>query len=714
MSLCATYRALAAGALLALSLTGPPPPPPPTPPPPAPPPPRVEIEAQSRLTPRGSGEALPGDTRLAASRIIYDGDTGALTIEGPITVTEGDGSAVIFADAAELSGDLRDGLLRSARLVLERQLQLAATQIARTGGRYTQLDQVVASSCEVCAANPTPLWQIRARRIVHDAEEQQLYFDDARFEVYGVPVLYFPRLRLPDPALERATGFLTPRFTQTDELGFGVKLPYFVALGPSRDVTVTPYLSANSVTLEGRYRQAFRSGRLQFDGALSQDTIREGETRGYLFTRGAFALGRGYTLRFNTEFASDADYLDDYGYSDKSRLENRLSIFRAERDLFVQAEARSFYVPGEDIGEERRPSRIADAVYQRRFTPPGLGGAGRLRFQAHGFERPSDEEVLGRDVGRLEAELGWRRSAVLAGGLVFGAEAQLLAQYDRYTDDPTADEAEARLIPTAAVDLRWPWAKHGAQASHIVEPVAQIVWTGDAALTDRPNEESRQVTLDAGNLFALSRFPAGDRVEAGLRANLGIGYTRHDPAGWSLGLTAGRVIRADDPGQFDGIATLEGARSDWLLAAQLDTAGGLRIDQRALFDDDLDGALYETRFGWQGPRLDLAGTYTWLDPSPAQDRPDRINQWRIDGGLQVNERWRAEADIAYDLDRTRAAETAFGLEYTGNCVSVDVGLRQRFTDPDQTSPSTSIDLQIALAGFGGGAERRPRNSACLR
>ena len=69
--------------------------------------------------------------------------------------------------------------MQSARLVLNRELQLAAAQIQRIGGRYTQMDNTVASSCKVCEGNPTPLWEIRARRVLHDQQERQIYFDNA-------------------------------------------------------------------------------------------------------------------------------------------------------------------------------------------------------------------------------------------------------------------------------------------------------------------------------------------------------------------------------------------------------------------------------------------------------------------------------------------------------------------------------------------------------
>src|SRR5690606_21882712 len=186
----------------------------------------IYLNADTRLVAEGGVEVFYRGARLRASRIVYDRATERVSIEGPITMTEADGGTVVLADAAELAPDLSEGILTGARMVMQQQLQIAATEMLRASGRYTQLTQAVASSCQVCPGNPTPLWEIRARRILHDQEERQLYFDRAQFRVMGVPVMFFPRLRMPDPTVERATGFLIPSVRTTSQLGTGFKLPY--------------------------------------------------------------------------------------------------------------------------------------------------------------------------------------------------------------------------------------------------------------------------------------------------------------------------------------------------------------------------------------------------------------------------------------------------------------------------------------------------------
>ena len=56
-----------------------------------------------------------------------------------------------------------------------------------------------------------------------------------------MPIAYVPRLSIPEPRVERASGFLAPEFLSSQIYGFGVKQPYYKVLGPSADATITPF-----------------------------------------------------------------------------------------------------------------------------------------------------------------------------------------------------------------------------------------------------------------------------------------------------------------------------------------------------------------------------------------------------------------------------------------------------------------------------------------
>ncbi|MDP2739761.1 MAG: LPS assembly protein LptD [Pseudorhodobacter sp.] len=676
---------------------------------------RVTVSGDSTLIADGAVEVLYQGRRLRASRIVYDRTADRLHIEGPIVLSDDSGSFVL-ASQADLSADLTEGVLTSARLVLNQQLQIAATQMLRVGGRYTQLSNTVASSCQVCAANPVPLWEIRAARVVHDQLKQQLYFDRAQLRFAGVPVFYLPRLRMPDPTLKRASGFLMPTLRTTSGLGTGLKLPYFIAMGTSRDLTLTPYLTTrNGRTLEARYRQAFATGSIEINGALSYDDLRPGEGRGYMFASGNFDLPRDFDLSFRLETVSDPAYLLDYGLSQKDRLDSRVEITRTRRNEYISGRLIRFQSIRAGEANATLPSLVGDVTFHRRFSGGPLGGEGGLRFQTHSHYRSSNDPADsngdgladGRDLGRASLRLDWRRNWVLPGGVLGAVLGEVSGDIYDIRQDSVYQGLTTRFTGAAAVELRWPWVAAGqGGASHVIEPVVQLI-TSPSTTASLPNEDSALVEFDEGNLFALNRFAGADAYESGARANLGIGWTRYDPAGWTLGATLGRVLRADDPGQFGLASGLDGRRSNWLAATQLSLARGMQMTNRLLFDDGFDLTKAELRLDVNQKRYGLGSSYVWMVADTSENRPLDTSELYLDGRYGVTANWTGKATARYDLVADRASNMGFGLEFRNECLIFDLSLSRRFTSSTSVEPTTDFGLAVGLLGFGSGKSAGP-------
>ncbi len=677
---------------------------------------RVEVTPDGRLIAQGAVEVFYRGARLRASRVAYDRRGEQVTIEGPLVLTEG-ADTILLADSAELAADLREGILLGARLVLDQQLQIAAASIRRDSGRYTRMSRSVASSCEVCADNPTPIWEIRAREVMHDQLERQIYFSDAQFRILGVPVFYTPYLRMPDPTLDRATGFLFPTFRTTSTLGPGIRVPYFIRLGDSADLTVAPYLSTGrTTTLDLRYRQAFRRGTVEFEGAISRDDLRPGETRGYLFGGGRFALGGGYRLDFGIEAVSDPAYVQDYGLESRDRLVSFVEISRTRRNEFVSVRTRAFHSIRDGEINSQLPNLVTDATLHRRFGATPLGGAGGLKLQVHTHRRSSSLDILGRDMARATAEADWRRNWSFDNGVLAGVMTQVAADYYVIRQDSTYPGGTGRLTPTLAAELRWPLLRTDpGGVAHVIEPMVQIA-RGPRSLRRVPNEDSVLVEFDESNLFALNRFPGTDRREIGLRANVGVSYTRHDPAGWSMGATVGRVYRRTDVNAFTDSTGLDGSRSDWLAAVHLNMAAGLRLSNRTLIDDTGSATRSETQIAWATNRLDLATGYIWLEPDsdPDVNRNFSTSEWAVDASYRLTDNWTGRAAGRFDFNADRATSAALGLSYVNECITVDLSLSRRFTSSTSVRPVTDFGLSVDLAGFGRGDGSRPPRRSCAR
>ena len=677
----------------------------------------LQITGDTRLIADGNVEVFFKGRRLKASRIVFDQATNRLEITGPIVLTEESGDTLLLASQADLSADLSEGILSSARLVLNQQLQLAADKIRRVSGRFTELQTVTASSCKVCAGSPTPLWEIRARRVVHDEVARQIYFDRAQFRLAGVPVLYIPRLRMPDPTLKRTSGFLMPTLRTTSDLGTGLKLPYFLVLGQSADLTLTPYLTTKqSRTVELRYRQVFATGAVELTGSVSRDEIIPGKTRGYLRLKGGFSLPERFKLTFDGQTVTDPAYMLDYGIGNEDRLDSRIEITRTRRNEHISARIISFQSLRDDEMDSAIPSVVADLTFHRRFSLGALGGEGGLRLQTHNqFRRSSspldgpdgDDIPDGRDIGRISARIDWRKSFVLPLGIEGSVLGEMTADAYSISDDAVYAGSKSRTHGSAGVELRWPWVKAEAGGgTQVIEPVVQLLFSSSTA-ESLPNEDSTLVEFDEGNLFALDRFPGSDAVERGPRANVGISWTRFDPDGWSMGVTVGRVFREADLDQFGPGSGLSGVQSDWLAAANFTLSDSLALTGRLVIDDNFDLTKGEARVTLNGAKTSIATSMIWAVADPLENRPEPTREVSFDARRKLNPNWTATFAGRYDFVADQGTVAGLGLEFLNECVRFDVSLSRRFTSSTSVSPTTDFGLSLDLVGFGSGGTGGP-------
>lgn len=672
---------------------------------------RILVDPAGAVTATGNVEVYYRGTRLTAQSVSYDRTGDRLTITGPIRITDADGT-ILIADQAQLDRDLSEGVLISARMVLDQQLQIAADEIARTSDRYTRLDRVVASSCQVCAENPVPLWEIRASRVTHDQTGRQLYFENAQLRFAGVPVFYLPRLRLPDPTLDRATGALIPQFRSSSELGTGIKLPYFIAMGDHRDLTLTPYLSSSTTTLEFRYRQATRGGDILAEGALTEDDI-DG-SRGYLFASARHRLPKGFLLEMQGEFVSDPGYLFTYGYSDKDRLTNEISITRVrDKDLFRAAATEYRTLRATEIPiRDTLPDQVLDLYYTRELPELSFGGRTWLTVDSASLIRPSTVDIDGRDMARIGIGADWSRDWLLTPGII--ATAELGLRVDAYTinEDSTYDAALTRVVPRAAAELRWPFSRTtAAGATEVLEPVLRID-VSDTGGDLVPLEDSRVIEFDEANLFAFSRYPGVDGAEDGVRVAAGATWRHFDPSGWNIDLAFGRVASLDGDLGYGAALGLSGDRSEWLFAGRLGMGENLALTSRSLFNDQTEVTLSETRIDWQAETFGLASSYVFAVPEPAEDRDARLSEWTFEGSYKVSPNWTASADWRYDFTSDRAARTGLGLDYRNECAEVSLSLSRRYASSTSVDPTTEFGFRVSLLGVGGSEADVAARRAC--
>ena len=275
----------------------------------------------------GNVQIYYNGSTIEADKVIYDQRTKRLHAEGNARLTEPDGK-ITYGDLLDLDDSFRDGFIDSLRLETPDETRLAAARAERSGANYTVFQSGVYTACEPCLEDPRkpPLWQVKAVRIIHDEAEKMMYFEDAKIEFFGIPLAWLPYFSAPDPSVKRKTGFLMPIITTSSAYGVGIETPYYLALAPNYDATISPRMTTTQgPMLRGEFRERFDSGDLIIRGAGIDQLDKEkfvrsdgSETpgfrdwRGSIESSGRFNLSTQWSWGWDAVGVSDPTFFQDY------------------------------------------------------------------------------------------------------------------------------------------------------------------------------------------------------------------------------------------------------------------------------------------------------------------------------------------------------------------------------------------------------------------
>ncbi|MCD2470687.1 LPS-assembly protein LptD [Jiella sp. MQZ9-1] len=359
------------------------------------------------VTASGGVQIDYGKYKLVARRLIYNQKTRRLIAVGDVQLQQPDGN-LVYADQIDVTDDFRDGFIEALRLETPDNTRLAAAQATRQNGTVTTFDRGVYTACKPCRDHPErpPLWQIKARKIVWDEKEKVIRYYGARFELFGAPIAYLPYFQSADPTVKRQSGFLAPSFKNSSDLGYGVRVPYFMVIDDSSDVTVAgTYYTKQGFLGEAEYRKAFDNGMFtlntagivqQDQDAFSQDKVYENgnlvsvspdyanKARGMVSTTGRFALSDRWTFGWDVLLQSDENFAATYDISGYSSSVHTSEIYLTGLgdQSFFDLRAQKFDYQSTDTRlSKQQPYVLPSFDYERIEQESPLGG--EIKFDAN-------------------------------------------------------------------------------------------------------------------------------------------------------------------------------------------------------------------------------------------------------------------------------------------------------------------------------------------
>ncbi len=671
------------------------------------------------VTASGNVEIAQGDRVLLADSISYNLQTEVVTASGNITLME-PGGEIIFAEYVELSDNLREGFVRDVRLLLTDRSRLAAASGIRTGGNRSELRKAVFSPCRQCRNEEaeTPLWQLKANRIIHDQEEQVIKYRDATFEVMGVPIAYTPYFEHPDPTVKRKSGFLAPTAGSSDNLGITAQLPYYWAISPDRDFTFEPIItSKQGPVLAGEYRQLLPDGRLKLagSGTIADRESTEGRTkrdqlRGHIDSEGRFDINDTWRWGFNLQRASDDTYLRLYKFSSDRTLTSSAFVegFRG-RNYFAVNNYLYQGLRQEDDNDEA-PIILPQLDFNFVGEPGVVGGKYVLDGNILALHRGE-----GRESRRISLRGGWELPYTSPIGDVYSLKTSL--ETDAYWVEgfepnqqgvvnprgPTKTRFTGRVFPQLALQWRYPWVSEIEGLRQVIEPIGQAVVAPSGSVNpgEIPNEDSQDLEFDDTNLFSLNRFPGIDRIDPGSRFDYGFKWDLVSEQGYRTNAFLGQSYRVSEDVNFQPGSGLEDNFSDFVgrisvnPSDYVDVLFRFRLDKNDLERkrSELDVSLGPPAFNLQVAYLDIVDDADEVEFSGREELKIRLKS-------RLNEFWSAFIAHRRDLLADDSLSTEVGVTYDCDCALIEVVAQRNFFSDREIDPEDSIFVRVILKYLG--------------
>ena len=649
---------------------------------------------------------IQGNLTLKTHKVIYNAALDSIIVIGSIEIYDAIKNEVTYATYGELSADLKDGLLDSARIIQKKKLQITAAKIKREGGRYTIMNKAVSSYCKICKESSTPLWEIRSRKVIADSVKEKIIYEDAVFRLMGIPVLYTPYVSIPSSNVKRASGFLKPTYVFDDKNGLKVFTPYFLTLGNHADVRLTPWINSEGIkTVEARFRQKLHFSDVTLNHASSVD--KNSKYRWFFFLdQNISKMPYDFSANLQLKKVSDATYRSEYGFGTEDRLRNSFSTYRTKKKQHIEANFIHYETLRTTESNSTMPNSIIDAEINQRLIPNHIGGILDIKLDTRSnYRKESDNNSDGssRDVVRMSGLATWQKDWIISNGIVAGIASQVRSSSYRVYQDPSSKSTQD-ITPYGALELKWPVINKKKGSSHLIEPIAQVVITSNNE-NSVPNEDSLLPEFDETNLFGFGRFPGVDTYEEGQRLNLALNYTYDRLGKFKAGFKFGKVLRTKDNQQFSSSTGLDGKSSDWLTSSQLNVGDNFGLINRALLQDDLSILRNEMHLDWSYKSLSTASKYIWHQSDATLGQNKSISQLYLDAGYNFDTDWNISTSINYDFTENETTlSNGLDLVFYNDCTKASLSYTRK--EISQTEKLNEIAFWLEFGGFGSKAESK--------
>jgi LPS-assembly protein len=551
-------------------------------------------------------------------------------------------------------------------------------------------------------------WVLRADKLNIDRSTGKGVARNARLSFKGVPFLYTPYASFPIDD-RRLTGFLSPSFGRSENLGTVISIPYYLNIAPQADATITPrIMTRRGLMLEGEARYLGERHKQTFLGQIVPDDRDargdENTTRGGISWQASGNPARHLSFDTNINYVSDKNYLDDFAqnliWTSTKNLERRADLSYNGNGWNLLGRLQHYQTVDESVSNDDKPySRLPQLLLRLEKPNQMLGLTYHLRSEYSYFKQPSDNMVEGN---RVDLQPGISLPLRRPWGFFTPKASVRYTAYRLGDEGPGVSDTPDRTIPTFSLDSGLVFERSGSwlgnTAQQTLEPRLFYLYVPKQNQDDLPDFDTSTVDFSMANLFRENRFSGADRVgDANQLTTVLTTRTLSQETGAELfrGSIGQIFYFRDREVQLNPTDKVQDDNSSaWVAEAaarltdNLSTRGSVRYNTYR--DKTEKGAASLHYLDKQRRILNLSYRYDESEFETA----DISGRWPLTPRLHTVGYWN------YSLKYSETMAFYGGLEYETCCWIGRFIARQLLTDPDgEKERVNSVMLQVELKGL---------------
>jgi len=538
-------------------------------------------------------------------------------------------------------------------------------------------------------------WELQSEKFLHDKKKKIFEYRNSWLKIFNKKVIYFPFFSHPDPSVKRKSGFLTPTYQSSNNLGKSINIPYFYVLSEAKDITFNPRIySDNDFILQSEFREAFVNSNLISDFSINND---EDNTNTHFFAKLNGNFNRNTEFDLQIQNVTNDNYLKIHNLglsslliNDESLLTSQLTI---DKNIDENTNLNTSFIVYEDL------SKKDSDKYQYIFPDFNFtkdinideSYNGNFTFTSSGFQKNYETnkyEVLFNNDFLFESN-----NFVSKNG--FSTDYDLLLKnFNAYSENSTnyEDKNDHEIYSTILLKSELPLKKKLENSNNYFKPIISARFSPN----NIKNISTDDVRLNYDNLFSLNRIGRSDMVEGGRSLSIGLEFEKQNLADEKIfAFKIGNVIKDKKSSTLPTKSKLDQTRSDVVGDIALNLNNNLDIEYKFSYDRDLDHSNYDSI----GTNFKINNFVTSFDYVAESKELGNTEAIKNNTKINFTEEHSLSFNTAKDLKNDFTEYVNLIYQYETDCLSASLEYNKTFYRDGNLIPAKNLQFVIKFIPF---------------